>query len=240
MNSLHTTVAAPCEATCEALWKIRRILPALLLTMILVGCSSGGATKTASLEKPTDLPPGWTWHNIAGENCGIALPDMWKVSGLKEMENQELNIKGNMHEMARGIATSSANYLKAMGERGLYAQSLDPIAAIVVISHRTERDPVDLVEASAKAASAISAAPMHGEMSPTAAKITLPAGEARVVMGEFSGTTVGQPELKFPIQRYIWAHGNERYDVLIIAASVGGSELPDAEQIARTFRFSRT
>jgi hypothetical protein len=214
-----------------------RLTP-FLLALVLLGCGSGGTTSAVALEKPTDLPNGWTWHDIAGENCGFALPDMWKVSDLKAMEEHELNVKGNMHEMARGMAMSAANIMKTTSEHGLYAQSLDPVAAIVVVSHRTERDPVDLAEVAGKAASAIASAPMKSDVPPTSAKITLPAGEARVVSGELSGTSSGQPDLKFPIRRYIWAHGNERYDVLVISSSVG--EAVDAEQIARTFRFNRS
>ncbi|MEQ1821783.1 MAG: hypothetical protein ABL949_04695 [Fimbriimonadaceae bacterium] len=216
-----------------------RTLP-IVLFVLIAGCSSGGPTSAKALERPTDLPEGWTWHDIAGEKCGFAIPANWQVSELKEMENQELNIKGNLHDLARGIATSSANLLKTTGEHGLYARSEDPIAGVVVVSHRTEREPVDVAEAAGKAASAIASAPMKSDVPPTSAKVTLPAGEGRVVIGEFSGASTGQPELKLPIHRYIWAFGNERFDVLVIGASVGGSELPDAEQIAKTFRFSRT
>jgi hypothetical protein len=212
----------------------------LLLLLIVVGCGSGTSTSSKALDRPTDLPEGWTWHDISGEKCGFALPAAWKVSELKDMENQEINVKGNLHAIARSLATSSANFLKTTGEHGLYAQSEDPIAAVVVVSHRTEREPVDVAEAAGKAASAIASAPMKSDVPPTSAKVSLPAGEGRVVTGEFSGANTGQPEVKLPIYRYIWCFGNERYDVLVIGASVGGSELPDAEQIAKTFRFSRT
>lgn len=214
-----------------------KLLPAILLAALVAGCAGPSATK-AALEKPTDLPAGWTWHEVDGEGCGFAVPDDWKVMTTKDAEDLTPNVNGTMHQIVRSMATSALLYSKETRDHGSLCQAADPVAAAVMVTHRMENETVDLDNAAAKAASQIAAAPMKsGDVSPTASSIDLPAGKAKLVSGEYSGANSGQPDLKLTVKRYIFGHGADRYDVQVIGTSVSGSPEADAEGIAKTFRF---
>lgn len=212
---------------------------ALLCCAFMIGCSSGGGTAEAALEKPTDLPEGWTWHEIEGEKCGFAVPSDWKVMTTKQAQDEGPVVKGSMHDMFRGMAVSALAMELQVRDRGMVAVGTDSIAGAVMVTHRKEDQAFDLTDAAAKTAQQLASHTMKSETPPTASTVNIPAGEAKLVMGELSGASTGQPDLKLNVRHFIVGHGEHRYDINVVSASIGGSAEPDADAIAKTFRFVR-
>jgi hypothetical protein len=216
---------------------MRRLL--LLTCLVIAGCSSGGSTATAALEKPTDLPAGWTWHEIEGEKCGFAVPGDWRIMTTKEAQDEPPSVKGSGHDIMRGMAVSALAMDLEVRDRGLVAVAADPIAAAIMVTHRKEDAPFDLSDAAAKTDQQLGAHTMKSDTPPTASSVTLPAGEAKLVSGQLSGASTGQPDMRLNVRHFVLGHGEHRYDINVISTSVGGSDEPDAEAIAKTFRFVR-
>lgn len=217
-----------------------KLLSLLIPIAFVIGCSSpAGGGASSKLEKPTDLPSGWTWQEVAGENCGFAVPGDWKVITTKEAQDEGPSTKGSMHNIVRGMAVNALAMSLVTRDHGVVAIATDPIAGAVMVTHRKEDTTVDLADAAGKAAQQLGAHIMKSETAPTASSVSLPAGEAKLVQGELSGASSGQPELKLNVRHYIFGHGDHRYDIQVISSSVDGSAEPDAEAIAKTFRFAR-
>lgn len=216
---------------------MKRTYPLFLGLLLLVGCSSGGGTKAAALTKPTDLPADWNWVEISDEQCGFGVPADWQVITTKEAEDKGPVVNGSAHDMMRGMAVNALMLSLATRDHGKVAISADPYAGAVMVTHREANDIVDLTQDAAQTASQLSSSTMKSDVAPTVSSVTLPGGEAKLISGQLSGTSVGQPDLKLNVRHYIFSHGKHRYDLHLISAPVGGGPEPDAEQIAKTFRF---
>lgn len=215
-------------------------LPCLFAVVLLIaGCAPPAGGSASKLEKPSDLESGWTWHEIEGENCGFAVPGDWKVMTAKEAQDEPPTAKGSMHDMLRGMAVNALAMSLVTRDRGMVSVSADPIAAAVMVTHRKEDAPVNLEDAQAQAAQQLASHTMKSETAPNGSTVNLPGGESKLVTGELSGTSSGQPDLKFQVHHYILAHGVDRYDIRIVSTSVGGSPNAEAEKIAESFRFVR-
>lgn len=208
-----------------------------LSALLLAGCSSGGGSKAAALAKPTDLPADWVWHEIPEEKCGFAVPADWQVITTKEAEEKGPVVNGSAHDLMRGMSINALMLSLVTRDHGKVAIAADPYAGAVMITHRQANEVVDLSRDAAQTASQLASSTMKSDTAPTVSSVSLPAGAAKLVTGQLSGTTVGQPDLKLNVYHYIFAHGDHRYDVHMISAPVNGSPEPDVEQIAKTFRF---
>jgi len=211
----------------------------LVVAILAAGCGAPSSGATAALEKPTDLPADWTWHEIEGENCGFAVPSDWKVMSIKEGQDLAPSTKGSMHDIVRSLAVNALAMNIVTRDRGSMVVAADPYAAAVMVTHRKEDTNVSLEDAQARAAQQMASHTMKSETAPTGATATFPAGESKVINGELSGTSAGQPELRLGAQHFIFADGEDRYDIYVLSTSIDGSPLPDSEKIAQSFRFVR-